>query len=44
LPILQSTRIRHRRVEVTPGHDPIDFELGQRHGLEQISVLDGTAP
>jgi valyl-tRNA synthetase len=30
-------------LKVTPGHDPVDFELGQRHGLEQISVLDGTA-
>ena len=30
-------------LKVTPGHDPIDFELGQRHGLEQISILDGKA-
>jgi valyl-tRNA synthetase len=30
-------------LKVTPGHDPVDFELGQRHGLEQISVLDGQA-
>ena len=30
-------------LKVTPGHDPVDFELGQRHGLEQISILDGTA-
>jgi valyl-tRNA synthetase len=27
-------------VKVTPGHDFNDFETGQRHGLEQISVLD----
>jgi valyl-tRNA synthetase len=30
-------------LKVTPAHDPIDFELGKRHGLEQISILDGTA-
>jgi valyl-tRNA synthetase len=30
-------------VKVTPAHDPIDFELGKRHGLEQISILDGKA-
>ena len=30
-------------LKVTPGHDPVDFELGQRHGLEQISILDGKA-
>jgi valyl-tRNA synthetase len=30
-------------LKVTPGHDPVDFELGSRHGLEQISVLDGKA-
>ena len=30
-------------LKVTPGHDPVDFEIGQRHGLESISVigLDG---
>ncbi len=30
-------------VKVTPAHDPVDFELGKRHGLEQISIFDGTA-
>ncbi|MBQ8682174.1 MAG: valine--tRNA ligase [Selenomonadales bacterium] len=31
-------------VKVTPAHDPNDFEMGQRHDLEQIVVmnLDGT--
>jgi valyl-tRNA synthetase len=31
-------------VKVTPGHDPTDFEIGQRHDLETILVmnLDGT--
>ena len=27
-------------VKVTPAHDPNDFEIGLRHGLQQISVLD----
>jgi len=26
-------------VKVTPAHDPNDFEMGQRHGLEQIQVI-----
>lgn len=31
-------------LKVTPGHDPNDFEIGQRHGLDTVSVmnLDGT--
>ncbi len=27
-------------VKVTPGHDPNDFEIGQRHGLPSLMVLD----
>lgn len=30
-------------VKITPAHDPNDFEVGQRHGLEQIKVLDDDA-
>ncbi len=30
-------------VKVTPAHDPADFEMGQRHGLEQISIIDEDA-
>lgn len=30
-------------VKVTPAHDPNDFEMGQRHGLEQIIVLNDDA-
>lgn len=26
-------------VKVTPGHDPIDWEIGQRHRLETITVI-----
>jgi len=29
-------------VKVTPAHDPADFELGKRHDLEQIIVIDGS--
>jgi valyl-tRNA synthetase len=31
-------------LKVTPGHDPVDFEIGERHGLPVINVmnLDGT--
>ena len=27
-------------VKVTPAHDPNDFAIGQRHGLEAIEILD----
>ena len=30
-------------VKVTPAHDPNDFEIGQRHNLPAISVLDERA-
>ena len=26
-------------VKITPAHDPNDFELGQRHGLDQVVVI-----
>ena len=26
-------------LKVTPGHDPVDFEIGERHGLEIINVI-----
>ena len=31
-------------LKVTPGHDPVDFEIGERHGLPTISIMkpDGT--
>ncbi len=29
-------------VKVTPAHDPVDFELGKKHGLEQVIVIDGS--
>ncbi|GAC1344273.1 MAG: valine--tRNA ligase [Candidatus Dormibacteria bacterium] len=27
-------------LKVTPGHDPIDYEIGQRHGLPLLTVID----
>jgi valyl-tRNA synthetase len=30
-------------VKITPGHDPDDYEMGKRHGLTPISVLDEDA-
>ncbi|MFN2483865.1 MAG: valine--tRNA ligase [Candidatus Limnocylindria bacterium] len=30
-------------VKITPAHDPDDYELGKRHGLPAISVLDEEA-
>ena len=26
-------------LKITPGHDPNDFEIGRRHGLEEIVVI-----
>ncbi|MDR0350566.1 MAG: valine--tRNA ligase, partial [Coriobacteriales bacterium] len=30
-------------VKVTPAHDPNDFDMGQRHGLEQINIFTADA-
>ena len=27
-------------VKVTPGHDPTDFEIGQRHGLPSVNIMN----
>ncbi len=27
-------------LKVTPGHDPLDFEIGQKHKLQIVSVID----
>ncbi len=29
-------------VKVTPAHDPVDFQLGKKHKLEQVIVIDGS--
>ena len=38
-----STEFGTGALKVTPGHDPVDFEIGQRHGLPIVSIigLDG---
>ena len=30
-------------LKITPGHDPVDFEVGQRHNLEVINILNNDA-
>ena len=30
-------------VKITPAHDPNDFEVGKRHGLEEINILNDDA-
>ena len=30
-------------LKITPGHDPNDYQIGQNHGLEIISVIDTSA-
>ena len=30
-------------VKITPAHDPNDFDMGQRHDLEMINVMDHDA-
>ena len=27
-------------VKITPAHDPADFEIGRRHGLDEVEVID----
>ena len=35
---------RYKDLKITPAHDPNDFEVGKRHNLEEINILndDGT--
>ncbi|MBR0164642.1 MAG: valine--tRNA ligase [Lachnospiraceae bacterium] len=30
-------------VKITPGHDPNDFEVGRRHGLQEINIMNDDA-
>ena len=30
-------------LKITPAHDPHDYEIGQKHGLEMLSILDESA-
>jgi valyl-tRNA synthetase len=44
IPIIEDTYVDPKfgtgALKITPGHDPNDFAIGQRHGLEVISVID----
>lgn len=46
IPIITDERVEREfgtgAVKVTPAHDPVDFELGKRHNLEQVIVIDGS--
>jgi len=45
IPIILDERVEREfgtgAVKVTPAHDPVDFELGKKHKLPQIIVIDG---
>ena len=46
IPVITDERVERDfgtgAVKVTPAHDPVDFELGKIHGLDQVIVIDGT--
>ena len=43
VPVIADARVEPEfgtgALKVTPGHDPLDFELGQTHGLETLTVI-----
>jgi valyl-tRNA synthetase len=45
IPVITDERVEQDfgtgAVKVTPAHDPVDFELGKKHDLEQVIVIDG---
>ncbi len=47
IPVVADDAVEHEfgtgAVKVTPAHDPLDFDIGQRHDLEQIIVVDTEA-
>jgi len=46
IPVILDRRVEKEfgtgAVKVTPAHDPVDFELGKEHNLEQVIVIDGS--
>jgi len=46
IPVITDHRVEREfgtgAVKVTPAHDPVDFELGKEHHLEQVIVIDGS--
>jgi valyl-tRNA synthetase len=47
IPVIQDTYVDMEfgtgALKITPGHDPNDFEIGQRHGLAIVNVMDADA-
>ena len=46
IPVITEERVEREfgtgAVKVTPAHDPVDFEVGKEHNLQQVIVIDGT--
>ena len=46
IPVITDERVEREfgtgAVKVTPAHDPVDFEIGKLHDLEQVIVIDGS--
>jgi len=46
IPIIADTYVDREfgtgALKITPGHDPNDYQIGQKHGLDIISILDTT--
>jgi len=46
IPVITDERVEKEfgtgAVKVTPAHDPVDFELGRQHRLDQVIVIDGS--
>ena len=44
IPILADSAVEREfgtgALKVTPAHDPLDYEIGERHGLEAVSVIN----
>src|SRR3954467_5720064 len=43
VPVIADERVEREfgtgALKITPGHDPADFEIGRRHGLEEVTVI-----
>jgi valyl-tRNA synthetase len=43
VPVLADERVEQEfgtgALKITPGHDPMDFEIGRDHGLEELTVI-----
>ncbi len=47
IPVIADEKVQREfatgAVKITPGHDATDYEIGQRHGLPVLSILDEAA-